>query len=363
MNSKNTISLVKFKNEKLRISAKEDMPSYMVFKNGSYYSNIRDKRNWRKIHQVPLGKDKWKAVKELGRVQEDIENGIDPSATRRRIKDLRLRGEKTDRIVGILKTHIYPFFGDYRLKEIDKGLIEAYIESRFGLHKSGKLQGVKSTLDKELNALQSLLKTADPHYKKPSLEYIKIKRKKLEPLTEDQIAMVGDSLMAKYRPVYWLMVYTGMDVSDAVYIQAKHFTKDGWIDKPRGKVEHEEGERIVLPVLPELRERLRNTPTPLDPEARLFPGINNKQTTTALLRAFKVAGLPGYGAKYLRRYIGAALLDEGYSEAWIGKALSHADGSKITGRYTQVYKETMLKAFKKLEQRGKNVGKALSENE
>ena len=338
------------------------MPAFMKLINGTWFSNIRDKRDWKKIHCVSLGKDKWEAVKNLGQVQRDLEKGMDPSAGRKQVVRLRISKPST-RATQVLRQHIYPFFGKYKPAEITKELIELYVEHRFGLAKDGSLQGVKSTLDKELNVLQTLLRSADPNYKKPKLEYRKIKRKILEPLTEDQIFTVSGHLSAEYKPIYWLMVYSGMDVSDAVYFQAKHFTRDGWINKPRGKVEHETGERIFLPVLSELKEKLKTTPSPLDPEARLFPGINPKQTTTAILRAFKAAGLPGYGAKYLRRYIGAALLDEGYSEEWIGKALSHADGSKVTGRYTQVYKETMLKAFRKLEQRGNNVEKRFSKSE
>jgi hypothetical protein len=53
----------------------------------------------------------------------------------------------------------------------------------------------------------------------------------------------------------------------------------------------------------------------------------------------------GYGAKYLRRYVASMLLDDGYSHDWIGKALAHADRSKISRRYSKVYKATLETAF------------------
>jgi site-specific recombinase XerD len=95
----------------------------------------------------------------------------------------------------------------------------------------------------------------------------------------------------------------------------------------------------------------------------IFPNINPKAVTTAVITAFRAAGLKGYGAKYLRRYIGSALLDAGYSMDWIGKALAHADGSRITQRYTKVYKQTLGEAFQKVEERRINVGTGLSKSE
>ena len=347
-----------------RIKEKNSMPFRMKLVNGRWFSNVRDKRDWGKIHCVSLDAyehEQEKALIKLGDVLRDILQGVDPVSARKQVSKLKIK-TPSKRAKQVLAQHIYPFFGKYKPREVTKELIESYVEHRFGLSGRGELRGVKSTLDKELNVLQSLLKTVDPNYKKPKMIYRKIRRDILDPLLEEQISFVSESLGAKYIPVYWIMAYTAMDVSDAVLIRGRDFTKDGWIDKPRGKVEDIDGERIVVPVLPALAEILKSVPRPIDPEARLFPDINPKATTTAILRAFKVSGLPGYGAKYLRRYIGSALCDEGYPEELIGKILSHADGSKVTGRYTQIYKTRVQEAFNKLGQRGKNVEKGFSKN-
>ena len=52
--------------------------------------------------------------------------------------------------------------------------------------------------------------------------------------------------------------------------------------------------------------------------------------------------LKGYGAKYLRRYLGELALDLGQTENWVQQALGHAFDSKSTRRYMRVREGTML---------------------
>jgi integrase len=333
----------------------------MRLRKGRWYSLLRHPNNWKKLVEVSLDayeQEKRKAIINLGKLLQDLERGIDPISSRLRVEKIKIEGPISDRIKGSLKHHIYPFFGEYKPREITKEVIEKYMVHRWGRDDNGGLQGPKSTLDKELGALRLLIKQVEPSYKLPALNYTKIEKEILEPLTYSQIEMVGNLLSEKYKAVYWVMAYTGMDVSDAVYLKPSHF-KDGWIDKPRGKTK----QKIVVPVLDALQSILQTVPWPLDKTVGIFPDINPKAVTTAVITAFRAAGLKGYGAKYLRRYIGSALLDAGYSMDWIGKALAHADGSRITQRYTKVYKQTLGEAFQKVEERRINVGTGLSKSE
>ena len=86
----------------------------------------------------------------------------------------------------------------------------------------------------------------------------------------------------------------------------------------------------------------------LDKSALFFPDYNAKAVSTNVRDAFKKAGLEGYGAKYLRRYVASFMLDSGYSMDWVAKALAHADKSAMTKKYTGIYKETLKEAFEKL---------------
>ena len=318
----------------------------MRLRKGRWYSLLRHPNNWKKLVEVSLDayeQEKRKAIINLGKLLQDLERGIDTVSSRLRLGKVKIDGPISDRVRVSLESHIYPFFGDYKPREITKEDIEKYMVHRWGRDENGGLQSPKSTLDKELGALRLVIKQVDPSYKLPAMNYTKIEKEILEPLTYSQIEVVGNLLDEKYKAVYWIMAYTGMDISDAVYLKPKHI-KDGWIDKARGKTK----QRIVVPVLDELQSILQTVPWPLDKSTPLFPNIKPKAVTTAVLRAFRGAGLQGYGAKYLRRYIGSALLDAGYSMDWIGKALAHADGSRLTQRYTKVYKATLAEAFSKI---------------
>jgi len=318
---------------------------------GRWYSNIRDPRNWRKKIVVSLDayeKEIYKATIELGRVLSDIEKGIYPVSAGKTIKTLKLTGVISERARGILDTHIYPFFGNYKPREVDRRLIEKYIEHRYGLSQDGALQAYKDTIEKELAVLQRLLQTAfGDSYLKPKVKYKKLKREIYPALTLEQIEHVSSFINNSYLPVFWTMAYTGADISDVLDFAPKHF-KDGWIIKERGKTE----EQIYIPVCEPLADILKTVPWPINQETKIFPGLNPKATSTYIRHKFKKAGFPGYGAKYLRRFVASIMLDNGYSNDWIGKALAHSEGSKVTRKYTKVYKETLAEAFGKIKGTG-----------
>jgi len=338
----------------------------MRLSRGRWYANMRHPKKWEKIIRVSLDAyehETRKAQINLGKVLQDLERGIDPVSARLRIRKIKIEGGIPGRTRQILKQHIYPFFGDYRPREINKELIEKYMLHRWGKDESGGLQSVESTLDKELGALRLVLNTVDSGYKLPALNYTRIEREILEDLTVEEVYLTEKAVPEKYKIHFWVMALTGMDVSDVCYLRPQHFTKDGWINKRRGKVEKQGGKRIFVPVLGALKDILKQHPWPLDKTARLFPGIKPKAVSTALFRAFNKAGLAGYGAKYLRRYVGALLTDLGYGEEFVGKVLAHSEGSRMTKKYTRIYKATAEEAFKRIDERGNNVATWLSKNE
>lgn len=325
-----------------RRNLKKGEPMKMRMFGNRWYSNFRHDGK-----KIQFALDAWggtpekppnQAYIELGELMSDLKKGLSPGGVRKKIKDIKAK-KPTSREARDLKIHIYPFFGEYKWVEVDKDLIEKYFEKRWGLNSKGELQA-PSTVDKELRALARLMEVVDKKWEKPKIRYEKLERDILEPLTYDQIVLALTELPSQHHGVFWVMAYTAMDISDVLDLAPKHF-KDGWIIKERGKT----GQDIAIPICKALKDIFSNIPHPLDKNKSIFPDINSKSVSTAVRRAFSEVGLHGYGSKYLRRYVASMLLDDGYSHDWIGKALAHADGSKVTQKYTKVYKATLETAF------------------
>jgi len=285
--------------------------------------------------------EKAKAIAQFGEILKDLKDGIHPQSIRQRIKNLKIKKKVIQRNQEILDTHLYPFFGLFRPRDVDLDLMSSYIEYRYGLNDLGKLQAVHNTIDKELIVLQMLIRTVDKHWIVPRPDYEHIQRKgQLHPLTFEQIQTTALSVPARYLVIYWVMAYTGLDISDVTGLR-QFEVKAGWINSKRGKT----GIDIHISICKELQEQFNKLPINLDPNALLFPGIDNHEVSKEIIRAFKHAGFPGYGSKYLRRFVASDMGKNGYSETLIGRMLSHAPGSKLTAGYIKPYDDQLIEAF------------------
>jgi len=324
-----------------------ELPMSSRIINGRWYSNIYDPKNPKvKIVVSPdaYEGEKRKAQINLGGILKDIENGIRPVSARCVIAKLKIKGAISSRTELNLRLHIYPFFGKYKPKEINDDLIKEYIGCRYGYNDQGELQGCPNTLKKELLTLQQLLQVPfGESYRIPRVKYEALKREIFEPLTIEDIEKASQYVGARFIQLYWIMAYTGIDIGDAIGLRPMDF-KDNWLDTVRGKTK----QKILVPICPVLRDILREVPTPLDKTERIFPGVNGKETSVNIRRAFNAAGLSGYGAKYLRRFIGSILMDQGCTKTWIAKMLSHAEGSAQTDAYLGVYRTRAEEEFNKI---------------
>lgn len=314
--------------------------------NGRWFSNIYDPDNPKIKIVVSLdayAPEKRKAQINLGRILQDMENGIRPTSARSKISKLKIVGLLPTRGAQILRTHIYPFFGDYKPREVNRELLESYIEHRFGRDRQGNLQAYGNTIKKELLALQQLLCAAfGPSYRLPKISYKKLKRELLQPLTIHEIDHASKFVDPQYKEIFWIMALTGMDISDVVTLCRADF-KDGWIIKLRGKTD----QKIEVPICSELRDIMKPLPLPLDKSEQIFK-VGSKAVSLHIRRAFAKGGLPGYGSKYLRRFIGTILLAHGNTKDWIARILSHAEGSAQTDAYLGVYKTQAEDEFNKI---------------
>jgi len=287
-----------------------------------------------------------KAQINLGKILWDLENGMSPGSAHRKIKHLQIKKKLSVRNEQILRKHVYPFFGEYKPRDITHEVIEDYLEHRWGRNEEGELQAVKSTLEKEFGVLKMILRTINKSYDIPKVSYSLLRNELLSPLTFERVKRAGKFVPTEHNAIYWVMAYTAMDISDVVYLKPEHF-KDGWIVKKRGKTRVD----IRVPICRALADILETVPRPFKPDACFFRDIDPKAVSQGIRAAFSRAGLKGYGAKYLRRFVASMLLDAGYSMDWIGKALAHAEGSNITHRYTKVYKDTLQEAFSKIDEK------------
>jgi len=260
--------------------------------NGRWFSNIYDPKNPKVKIVVSLdafAPEKRKAQIALGGLLKDMENGIRPLSARSKISKLKIAGRISTRSAQILRSHIYPFFGEYKPKEVDHALIQDYIESRFGRTEQGELQAYPNTIKKEILILQRLLQVPfGESYRIPKVEYRKLKREIREPLRIEQIELTAEHVGPRSLPVYWVMAYTGLDISDALALRPMDF-KNNWLKTFRGKTD----QKIEVPVCPELRDLIKDVPWPLDKSERIFQNINSKEVSTNIRRAFVSAGLGG----------------------------------------------------------------------
>jgi hypothetical protein len=112
----------------------------MRLRKGRWYSLLRHPNNWKKLVEVSLDayeQEKRKAIINLGKLLQDLERGIDPISSRLRVEKIKIEGSISDRIKGSLKHHIYPFFGEYKPREITKEVIEKYMVHRWGRDDNG----------------------------------------------------------------------------------------------------------------------------------------------------------------------------------------------------------------------------------
>lgn len=247
---------------------KGDEAMRMRLKSGRWYSNFFHHGRKIEVSLEAYEHETRKAQMNLGKVLRDIENGISPGSMRKKIKHLRVKKKLNERNEQILRKHILPFFGDFKPREITETLMASYLEHRWGRTKEGELQAVVVTMKKELSVLRLLISSVDPAFKVPKVDYISIKKDILPPLRLEEIKRAGGFVPKKYQAIFWVMVYTAMDISDVVCLKPKDFN-EGWIIKKRGKTKQD----IRVPVCRALADVLEEVPRPINSDGFLFPSI------------------------------------------------------------------------------------------
>ena len=313
-----------------------------------WYTNFRNSKNYKEKIEVALDAfehEKHKAAINLGKILQDLDYGVNPNSVNKTIGQLP-KPPMDKRNDSAYRTHILPFFGKIYLRDIDEEVIEQYLKYRWGLGGNGEFRAVTKTFEKEMICLKKVTAQSLRNWSPPKVKYTPIKKVVKKPLQPEQVQRAGAKITLKYRQVFWVMAYTGMDIGDVLALTPAMIDRDrGWITKGRGKTT----QTIHIPICTALESVFKEMPWPINRNQLLFPEIVSMCVTTAVTTAFRKSGAPGYSAKDLRRFVASVLLDSGYDMDWIGKALGHAPGSQVTKVYPAIYDDTLTKAFTNLD--------------
>ena len=234
-------------------------------KNRRWYANIMHKG---KSIQVSLDANECDirtADMNLGLLLQDLKLGKVPNGTRKKVKFLKPEKPFNSDALGSRKNYIDPFFGEYTPNELTFGLMEKYLESRWGKDKDGNLQAMERTLKGEKSVLRQLVESADENFKfhkrlLADLKYVSLFKDLLPPLSRTQIDLAWEQAKitrggADYKRAFWIMVWTGMEARDICDLRPKHFVNikgQEWLIKDRHKTMLQKQKTVIkLPVLPE----------------------------------------------------------------------------------------------------------------
>ena len=153
---------------------------------------------------------------------------VGPTTLRDFINDVYVKSLETERSTKenyewIINAHILPKFGSYPLRDIRPADIKEWRnELRRKKNQYGKPIS-ENYVDKIAIHLGMILNSAvDNDYlasspmKKVKKRKIKVKKKKVVPLTLDQVSKIAENMSDNFRLIVWLGFYTGMRPSEAL---------------------------------------------------------------------------------------------------------------------------------------------------
>lgn len=313
-----------------------------------------------------------KAAINLGRMLEQIERGWDPNTMKRPLAQFidqyweffeklpakRSNEDNKGRVNSIISKHLLPFFGDTKIEDIDDDLIKAYVKFREQKTKVGddtwKDGAAKSSLQKELRVFKDIVNLADPSFELPELEYSFKGKKQKRALTLEEVLGIQKFVPwtskyhgLTYEKIYQVLAWTGMDIKDAVYLKWEEVDlKHGWIRSDRFK----SGQNFGVPICKRLYAVFESLQKVRSIDGHLFPGINNKQVSTALNRAFRASGFGRFNCKSLRHFVPSMMAKSGMERKDIGLILGHSEKSRQTDVYIHAYPESIKEGFSCLDE-------------
>ena len=308
-----------------------------------------------------------KASMALAKIDMKLDEGFSINGIRKPLKFLRPEEPFQKQFAATWKNHVCRLLGDFKLAELTPEVMASYMENRWGWTEDGDLQVVKSTFNKEMIVLQQVIKNVDPYYKVSEKLLGKIKfqknvKKQLPPLTPEQIYQANLQAKGFWGDVFRIMLFTGMEARDIYDLKPTHFI-NGAIEKKRHKTRLSGEGNITIPIIPDLQKVFDRYPTPIDKNEYIFKfsgdwEIYKSKVSKEIREIFNRAGLAGYGAKSIRRYMGEEIGSQ-YAEdvdKLAKEALQHAANSKVTPQYTRPRPRDLKTSLIRLADRIANAG-------
>jgi integrase len=245
----------------------------------------------------------------------------------------------------ILDKTLLPYLKGYKVKDITSEIVKQFHEFR-------ESRGIrKSTLEKERRVLKWVMQSVSKSWTLPHWEFNNPSKEKEDAPRFEQVALMIQALPEcsrefgkEYQDVAWVMVYTGLDTSDALNL-SRSSIKDGLLVGKRGKT----GKRFKVAISKELnailvRRKKERKVEPASLHASFFEVPGAKAVSHAIGRAFKKIGLERFHAKSLRDFYASVLFNGGFSDNFIQDALGHVRGSSETRKYTIASPEKLKEA-------------------
>lgn len=336
---------------------KED-PMQMRLKKGRWYAAFSYKGKWQGTTLHAYKHQEKDAIKNLTRLYDSLERGENPTDLNRTFKNALSayyewcgsEGEKSESAIedikgrlefkksrgkkGPKKSKLLERFENLTIKEITKSVVKLYKVDR-------EDQGApKSTIEKELRIVKEVCQIFNPSFVLPSFKRWANRGKKVHAtLSYSEVMQVAEKCLEssgkygkQYKVIFLLMAYTGLDIGDVISLRSTQVTAKGFILKGRGKTADTD-QQIAAYLWSGARKLLSSQI--VDISGRYFNVPSNKSVTTAVLRAFRKAGIKG-NSKALRHLASSILFNEGVPDPVIKKFIGHSANSDQTGVYLHV---------------------------
>ncbi|MFG3231822.1 tyrosine-type recombinase/integrase [Streptomyces antibioticus] len=258
-----------------------------------------------------------------------------------------------------LRVHAYPAFGDKPMARVRHGDMQSWIT---GLEKAGMKP---STVRTTFNTVRAVFRAAVADRVVAvspctGVQLPKVPRRKVVPLTVDQVRALADEMPARYRALVIVGAGTGLRPGELFGLQVRHVdffkrqlrveqqvqqTKGGGtrVCPPKTK----ESERVVpLPdvVVHALVAHLKAFPA--DPDDFLFQDpkggavVSTRLMDSAWRPAREAAGLPSVTMHQLRHTYASLLIAAGESVKVVAERLGHTNAAMTLNVYSHLFPDS-----------------------
>jgi integrase len=258
-----------------------------------------------------------------------------------------------------VRLHIVPVLGGYRLSELHRRHVEAFVEDRLRYISPSKRKRLSpSTVGKLLVTLRSALDEAVPRdiptNPAAKVEAPKVERERVDAMTPTLAAALIAAVRGTWMEhIVRVLLGSGMRLGEAIALDQGD-VHEGWVSLRKSKTTIR-----AVPLSDDaadaIAEAVRQAPRvgPREPvfySPRTGDRLRASSLSHALPKALAAAGLPPLTPHKLRHGTATLMARGGVSMRDIAEQLGHANPSLTARTYAHVAPDTMRKAVKVLDE-------------